>query len=116
MSVEQYLEVDSAASSHDIMSDREIVEEVSRRFDPSPLPPNDVDSEEEIVPQMTAKQGKEMLEGALVWCEQQEEEDIDAEFLKKLRRLARKATLEVAKQRKQQKIDSFFVNNKGRAC
>jgi hypothetical protein len=109
MSTEQFLEMDSAVASHETMSDVEIVEEVLRRF--NPLPP-EIDSEDEITPlPMTAMQGKEMLEGALLWCEQQDEAEVNAEFLKKLRQLTRKATLKVAQQKKQQNI-SFFFDNK----
>jgi hypothetical protein len=101
--------MDSAVASHETMSDVEIVEEVLRRF--NPLPP-EIDSEDEITPlPMTAMQGKEMLEGALLWCEQQDEAEVNAEFLKKLRQLTRKATLKVAQQKKQQNI-SFFFDNK----
>ncbi|CAG8689240.1 4592_t:CDS:2, partial [Acaulospora morrowiae] len=84
MSTEQFLEMDSAIASHEIMSDMEIVEEVLCRSNPLPPENNSEDEQDEV--------------------------EINAEFLKKLRQLTRKATLKVAQQKKQQNISSFFDN------
>jgi hypothetical protein len=50
----------------------------------------------------------ERKEAVLVWCEQQDDNDIDDDFMSKLRKLSRKAAVKVVKEKKQCKIDQFF--------
>jgi hypothetical protein len=58
---------------------------------------------------MTAAKGREMLQGALVWCEQQEDDgSINDDFMRELRKLIREAATKVMKEKKQAKIDVYF--------
>ncbi|CAG8708944.1 4159_t:CDS:2, partial [Acaulospora morrowiae] len=77
MSTEQFLEMDSAIASHEIMSDMEIVEEVLCRS--NPLPPEN-NSEDEVAPlPMTAMQGKKCLKA--LFCGSTTKETTEYQFL-----------------------------------
>jgi hypothetical protein len=61
---------------------------------------------------MTAAKGREMLQGALVWCEQQGYDgSINDKFMRDLRKLIREAATKAMKEKKQAKIDAYFLKN-----
>ena len=87
---EEYISIDQDALTTTMPSDLEIVEDVNAKIDPCnnlnlSAAINDSDGEDNAqVERMSAREGRVMLEGALRWREQESDEDIGEDLVRKL--------------------------------
>ena len=81
---------------------------INKQYDGNSNADEDLESEDEPPPLLSARQGKEALEVALRYCEEQQSEKVSADFLKTLRVLIRDAALKVQEEKRQMQLDSFF--------
>ena len=111
LSATEFIDVDKAKSSFAYASEDEIVELINKKHDENSNEDKDLESEDEPLPLLSVQQGKEVLAGALRYCEERHSERLSPDFLRTLRALIQESAFQVQEEKRQLKLDSFLSNS-----